>query len=182
MDNEIATKNKPWYCLRLFSLKTYEIRDYFKRNDIETFIPEQWKDFEDSYGHVKHELRPVVKNLLFVQVPKEEEKLKQLIMAEDYKMTFIKTNPLAQNPATISSKEMEEFKIMCNPELNMTQYISEDEAKIKKGDRVIVLYGPLKGLSGRLVRRNSKYYLLKEVPGIGVMLKVSRWCCRKQKD
>jgi len=55
--------------------------------------------------------------------------------------------------------------------------VSEQEAKLKQGARVIVKYGPLKGLSGRLVRQSKKYFLLKEVPGMGVMLKVSRWCC-----
>ncbi|MBR6495330.1 MAG: UpdY protein, partial [Prevotella sp.] len=56
-------------------------------------------------------------------------------------------------------------------------YLSESEAKMKVGAPVLVKYGPLKGLSGKLVRSNKKYYLLKEVPGMGVMLKVSRWCC-----
>ncbi|MBF1448720.1 MAG: UpdY protein, partial [Prevotella oris] len=32
-------------------------------------------------------------------------------------------------------------------------------------------------LTGRLVRSNKKYYLLKEVPGMAIMIKVTRWCC-----
>ena len=48
---------------------------------------------------------------------------------------------------------------------------------MKVGAPVLVKFGPLKGLTGKLVRSNKKYYLLKEVPGLGVMLKVSRWCC-----
>jgi putative updY protein len=27
------------------------------------------------------------------------------------------------------------------------------------------------------VRSNKKYYLLKEIPGMAIMLKVTRWCC-----
>ncbi|MBF1646127.1 MAG: UpdY protein, partial [Prevotella sp.] len=50
-------------------------------------------------------------------------------------------------------------------------------AQMKAGDEVLVKFGPLKGMTGRLVRSSKKYYLLKEIPGIGVMLKVSRWCC-----
>ena len=67
--------------------------------------------------------------------------------------------------------------MMCNPEVELRKYVSEQEAKLKAGTPVVVKYGPLKGLSGKLVRSNKKYYLLKEVPGLGVMLKVSRWCC-----
>jgi putative updY len=32
-------------------------------------------------------------------------------------------------------------------------------------------------MTGRLVRSSRKYYLLKEIPDISIMLKVSRWCC-----
>ena len=60
----------------------------------------------------------------------------------------------------------------------MRKYISGDEAKLKVGSPVTVKYGPLKGLNGKLVRQSKKYYLLKEVPGVGVMIKVSRWCCQ----
>ena len=59
----------------------------------------------------------------------------------------------------------------------MRKYLSEEQAHLKKGDRVLVKHGPLKGLTGRLVRSNKKYYLLKEVPGMAIMIKVTRWCC-----
>lgn len=73
---------------------------------------------------------------------------------------------------------MLQFRMMCDPNLAKSMYLTSEEAALKVGDPVIVKFGPLKGLSGRLVRQSKKYYLLKEVPGMGVMLKVSRWCCR----
>ena len=73
---------------------------------------------------------------------------------------------------------MFEFQAMCNPDILMKQFVSEEQAKLKKGTPVIVTHGPLKGLKGKLVRADRKYYLLKEVPGIGVMLKVTKWCCK----
>ena len=77
---------------------------------------------------------------------------------------------------------MYEFRLMCNPEITMRKFLSSEEARMKAGAEVFVKFGPLKGLSGRLVRSSKKYYLLKEVPGIGVMLKVSRWCCVPAED
>lgn len=74
---------------------------------------------------------------------------------------------------------MKEFMIMCNPELTEKKYIDEQEAKLKPGAKVLVHHGPLKGLTGRLVRQSGKYYLLKEVPGMAVMLKVTKWCCKE---
>ena len=61
----------------------------------------------------------------------------------------------------------------------MEKYIDENEAKLKPGAKVLVHHGPLKGLTGRLVRQSGKYYLLKEVPGMAVMLKVTKWCCKE---
>ena len=66
---------------------------------------------------------------------------------------------------------------MCNPEVTMRKFLSIEQAQLKAGEEVYVKFGPFKGLSGRLVRSSKKYYLLKEVPGLGIMLKVSRWCC-----
>jgi hypothetical protein len=92
-------------------------------------------------------------------------------------MSPITKSKLNREICEIPAREMWEFKMMCNPEIELRKYLSEKEAKLKEGTPVIVKYGPLKGLSGKLVRSSKKYYLLKEVPGIAVMLKVSRWCC-----
>ena len=72
---------------------------------------------------------------------------------------------------------MYEFRLMCNPEIELRKFIPTEEARLKAGDEVFVKYGPLRGMKGRLVRSSKKYYLLKEIPGISIMLKVSRWCC-----
>ena len=77
---------------------------------------------------------------------------------------------------------MYDFYVMCNPDLLINKYMSEEEAKLKKGTRVLVTNGPLKGLTGKLVRQSRKYYLLKEVPGMAVMIKVTRWCCKPMEE
>ena len=74
-------------------------------------------------------------------------------------------------------EQMYEFRLMCNPEIELRKFIPTEEARLKAGDEVFVKYGPLRGMKGRLVRSSKKYYLLKEIPGISIMLKVSRWCC-----
>lgn len=73
---------------------------------------------------------------------------------------------------------MFEFQVMCNLDRVDVKYCSESEGALKKGSSVIVEYGPLKGMTGKLVRASKKYYLLKQIPGVSVMLKVTRWCCR----
>ena len=78
----------------------------------------------------------------------------------------------------ISEKEMQEFQVMCQPDLLERKYLSAEQAELKAGTPVKVTNGPMKGFTGKLVRSSKRYYLLKEIPGIAVMLKVSRWCCQ----
>ena len=135
-------------------------------------------DIEDKETHrIKHVLRPVVSNLIFVKKTMQEKEMRKIVFEFPYKMAVIKKNRDSIDYYEIPAKQMQEFQTMCNPEIEMRKYLSESEAKLKKGSPVLVKYGPLKGLTGKLVRSSKKYYLLKEVPGMAVMLKVSRCCC-----
>ncbi len=179
MENSSVENSKklPWYAVRLFSLKQKEVDAYFNDKGLETFIPKQWVDYEGRDGRLHHELRPVVHNLIFVKKTLEDTEMVQFMMASPYKMAAIRKTREGRELYEIPARQMEEFRIMCNPEIELKQYLSEEEAKMKVGAKVLVKFGPLKGLTGRLVRISKKYYLLKEVPGMGVALKVSRWCC-----
>lgn len=143
---------------------------------IETFVPMHYVDTEVGNG-VKRTLKPVVSNLIFVKKVMSENEMRRLVYEAPYKMMVYRRNTTDRAFCEISAREMHEFRLMCNPEIELRKYVSEAEAQMKPGAPVLVKYGPLKGLTGRLVRSDKKYYLLKEVPGIGVMLKVSRWCC-----
>ena len=104
--------------------------------------------------------------------------MKDIVTQSQYKMSVITKDRSTKEYYEIPAKQMMEFKAMCNPEIEMRKFLSAEQAKLKAGTPVKVCHGPLKGLTGRLVRQSRKYYLLKEVPGLGVMLKVSRWCCQ----
>lgn len=170
------TDRAPWFAIRLFALRQTAVDDYLKQCGLETFIPRQWVDYEDRKGKVHHELRPVVHNIIFVKKTVDTHTLAGYLYDSNFKLSVIRkldSNDYYEIPA----RQMKEFRIMCNPEIELKQYLSDQEARMKPGSRVFVKFGPLKGLSGRLVRISKKYYLLKEVPGMAVALKVGRWCC-----
>ena len=167
----------PWYAVRLFTLKLEEVRAYFTSHGLECFVPEQYLDVEGRDGKPHSVLRPVVRNLIFVKKPGEDISFQKIVQEANYKISVVKKAKDSQEYALIPHDQMYEFRLMCNPEITMRKFLSSDEAQMKAGDEVLVKFGPLKGMTGRLVRSSKKYYLLKEIPGIGVMLKVSRWCC-----
>ena len=171
----------PWYAVRLFSLKQQEVANAFQEKGIQYFIPMQYVDYLDKDGKRRRKLAPVVHNLLFVRKSVEQKVMRQIVADIPYKMMVmrkINSNDFCEIP----SKQMYDFYVMCNPDLLINKYMSEEEAKLKKGTRVLVTNGPLKGLTGKLVRQGRKYYLLKEVPGMAVMIKVTRWCCKPMEE
>lgn len=169
--------NSPWYALRLFTIRQKEIAEALGREGLEVFVPMEYVDVEDRPGHIKHVLRPVVRNLLFIKKTRSQKEMRALILDLPYQVSMVK-HPGSADYYEIPARQMQEFQAMCNPDILIKKYLSEPQAKLKAGTPVMVTHGPLKGLRGKLVRSNKQYYLLKEVPGIGVMLKVTKWCCK----
>ena len=168
----------PWFAVRLFMAKPQLVMDYLDEQHLHYFIPMEYVDVEDKDHHIRQQLRPVVRNLVFIKKSQPEKTIRQLLMDAPFKSSVIRKSKDDSKYYEIPAKQMFEFQAMCNPEIAMRKFLSEEQAKLKPGTPVYVKYGPLKGLSGRLVRSNKKYFLLKEIPCMGVMLKVARWCCK----
>ena len=167
----------PWYAIKLYGLSQKKVEKYLVDNGLETFIPQEYVDVEDSEHKVKHVLRPVVKNLIFLKKTMEEGDIKKVISSSELKMSVITVSKIDKRYCEIPARQMDEFMLMCNPDILLKKFISEDQAHLKKGALVRVKRGPLQGFTGRLVRANKNYYLLKDVPGMAVLLKVTKWCC-----
>lgn len=170
--------DRPWYALRLFTLRQSEVAEHLKSIGLDIYIPMEYRDREDRTHHIRHELRPVVHNLIFIRKTMEEEELRTLLHGLDYKMAVIRKSRDRQDYCEIPARQMQEFQAMCNPDILMKRYLSQEQARLKAGTPVRVTHGPLRGLQGKLVRSNKHYFLLKEIPGMAVMLKVTRWCCQ----
>ena len=178
INQEASEDDIPWFALRLFTVRQMEIAEMLRGEGLEVFVPMEYVDIEDSKKHVKRVLRPVVRNLLFVKKTISQKAMRRIITALPYRVSMFRKTPGSIEYYEIPARQMFEFRAMCNPDILIKKYLSETQAKLKAGTPVMVTHGPLKGLQGKLVRSNKKYYLLKEVPGMGVMLKVTKWCCK----
>lgn len=174
---EVVDDGRAWYAVRLFGSRQSAVADYFKEKGMETFIPLQYRDIEDTAGKVRRVLVPVVINLIFVKQPDDQTVFRKAVQESELKMSVIRRERETRDYYLIPHSQMYEFRLMCNPEITMRKFISTEAAHMKAGDPVLVKFGPLKGMTGRLVRASKKYFLLKEIPGISVMLKVTKWCC-----
>ena len=173
----LAEDGLPWYAVRLFSLKLNEALAYFTKEGLTHFVPMEWSEKKTADNGGKPVFNPVVFNLVFVKKDREEAEHRRIFANARFKLSVVKKDKVAGTYYEIPSKQMLDFMLMCSPEIEMRKYLSATEARLKSGAPVLVKHGPLKGLTGRLVRSSKKYFLLKEVPDMGVMIKVSRWCC-----
>lgn len=171
-----------WHAVKLVGTTQEVASVFFKDWGVETYIPMEWRISINKEGKRKRKLRPVFKNLMFIRRSMPDGNLRKLIWENMLHLFVYKMKRNDSQFAVISEMDMKEFRIMCNPDIELRQFISEKQAHLKPGEPVVVTHGPLKGLTGRLVRQSKKYYLLKEVPGMGVMVKVSRWCCEPLED
>ena len=159
-------------------MRQSEVAEALREKKLEVFIPMEYADVEDRTKHIRRVLRPVVRNLLFIKKITTEKAIRDIVLSLPYKVSIVRKEYGSQKYYEIPAKQMFEFQAMCNPDILMKRFVSDEQAQLKKGTPVVVTHGPLKGLKGKLVRSDRKYYLLKEVPGIGVMLKVTKWCCK----
>ena len=173
----LAEDGLPWYAVRLFSLKLNEALAYFTKEGLTHFVPMEWSEKKTAANGGKPVFNPVVFNLVFVKKDREEAEHRRIFANARFKLSVVKKDKVAGTYYEIPSKQMLDFMLMCSPEIEMRKYLSATEARLKSGAPVLVKHGPLKGLTGRLVRSSKKYFLLKEVPEMGVMIKVSRWFC-----
>ena len=59
-----------------------------------------------------------------------------------------------------------------------TTLVDAEEAELKPGTEVEIVHGQFAGIRGKLHKSNRKYWFIKTVGGISVMLRISRWYCK----
>ena len=174
----VEEDGKNWYAAQLFTIRQREIVNLLRARGLCCFVPMEYRSVARADKKAARTLMPVVRNLIFIRKDYSERETCRILAELPYRLNVLRK--AKDNPAyyEIPHRQMLEFQQMCNPELDLRKYLSDEEARLKVGIPVLVEHGPLKGLSGKLVRSSKKYYLLKEVPGMAVMIKVSRWCCK----
>ena len=174
---EKVSKNS-WLVIRTFNRKEMEVSAFLKENALHHFIPMTYKEkFSLKEERPRRVLVPVIHNYVFLQKPDKEQHLKTLL-AQCRVPLQLMHNRDSQSPCEIDDQVMTEFRLLCDPDFNHTLFVEPDEAEAKPGKEVVVVHGPFAGVHGKLHKTNQKYYFIKTVGGISVMIHISRWYCK----
>ena len=179
---------RPWYAVRTFNCLEQKVSRYLQEQEWVHFIPMTY--IEDRRRHAdeadsgqteetekpKMIQVPAVHNLLFVQKRDSQKEFLQALSDCPYPVSVFR-HPGDLRLCEISSREMIELRMLCDPQYNTAVFMTQGEAEAMVGKEVRVINGPLKGTVGRLVRKQKQYYFLKAFIGMGVMVRISRWYC-----
>ena len=171
-----------WYAVRTFNAQEFKVSEYFKKHSLPHFIPLSKSCVKEQDGQVKWRMRPVVHNLIFVRKAFSEEVVRKILQECPFPLSVYKRQDKAQSWCEIADQNIIDLRIICDVSFCEPTFITQKEYDMKVGQCVRVVHGPLKGIQGKLVRKNKKYYIMKSFEmdsqdALGVMISVSRWCC-----
>ena len=170
-----------WYALRTYYSQEQKVGSHLDRYSLQWFIPMRTVLKADSSGQTKKARKrqvPYVHNLIFIKKPQDLQTLEGALAECPY-ATSVYSQPESGEWRPIPESDILELRIICDQSLTEPIFLGSEDVDLVKGSVVEVTHGPLKGVHAVLVRKNKKYYLVKEITGANVMVQVSRWCCKK---
>ena len=184
-----------WYALKVFYNKVFEMEDKLASMGLPSYLavekvrlkgvdhmaaarylaslPEGARA-DSRYireGPVIYIRKPIVSSLIFVQATREQILHLDVFLQENYRngrgRGFVYKSADWQDYAVIPDKQMAAFRLVTESGLSGLSFFSDDElTRYKKGDRVRVTEGPLKGVEGYIRRIRKDRRLLVSIDGV----------------
>lgn len=169
-----------WVVIRTFNRKEMEISSFLRQNGLRHFIPMTYREKITSATEKPQKvLVPVIHNYVFVEKSLEDTALCNMLAECRVPLQLMKQRG-SDKICEIANRDMVEFRLLCDPDYSKTpaEFIEADEAEALPGKEVEIVHGQFAGLHGKLHKKNQKYWFVKTVGGISVMLRISRWYCK----
>lgn len=177
-----ALKNDEcWYALRTFRAQEFKVSQYLDQCHLGHFIPMTCcVQYTEGGAPIRTE-RPAVHNLIFLKKTKTKAELRALLLECPYPVSVYHHIENEEKWYEISNQEILDLRLLCDSSFH-PQFFSQEECDLEVGSEVVITHGPFKTLTGKLVRKNKKYYFVKCFAGMAVRVSISRWCCQKIAD
>ena len=143
-----------WYPVRVTYSRELKLKEYFEGMGVETFLPMHYvkkRVVKEGQEYINRVLVPIIHNLLFIHSTKkiiDEYKFSDSLASS---LRYIE-DPTTRMPAVVSDREMHNFMLISQTNDDGLIYISNEEIKLKVGDRYRIINGLFKGAEGELIR------------------------------
>ena len=144
----------PWYALYTKPRHEKRVNDRLAEKQYETFLPlvkriSQWKDRKKTIED------PLFKSYLFVNF---EYKYRFDVLETDSVVKIINFNG---KPAEVPEWQIQSLKLMLESPADI-----QVEPYLKPGELVEIASGPMRGMTGTVMRRKSKYRMILTMDGV----------------
>ena len=175
------SERKVWYALQTFHCREQQVEDYLKEQGLKSFIPMLYTERVLPDGKKKRELTPAVHNLLFLQKAWDDDDsfLALLIAGCPYPLRILRYSDSTKY-YEIPDSQMIELRAICDPDYEGTLYTDREFAEARPGQRVRVIHGTFKGLTGKLVRYKNRFYVVITLATLGIFVHIPKWYCEAE--
>ena len=171
-------EKRVWLVLQTFWKREMEVSSFLNERGVNHFIPMAYKErYVKGQDRPKRILAPVVHNYIFFEKTMTDQELRTLMSDCTIPVHLLKHKG-TNAPCTISNREMFEFRMLCDPNFNHKVVVQEGQEDAAIGKEVVVMHGQFAGVRGRLCRKQQKYWFIKTIAGISVMIRITRWFCK----
>lgn len=153
-----------WYAMRVPYSRELLFKEHLDSIAIENFVPMHYQIIEKN-GTRARKLVPVIHNLIFVKSSKSV--IDEIKSRVEYKIPsrYIMDKG-ERKPLTVPDRQMENFIAVAKAYDDNMVYLNPIETKLKKGDRVRIIEGPLAGVEGEFLRIKGDRRVLVSIDGL----------------
>ena len=153
-----------WYVLRVSYSRELKIKEILDQRGLRTFVPMIWRPSSPTRSGNSRQLVPAVNNLCFVYWSKSG--IDRFIQEYgDKSPVHYYWDRTASRPMTVPDKAMDDFIKVASSMDEGLIYLTEISGKLREGQPVEVIDGPLKGIKGKIVRIKKNRRVLVELSG-----------------
>ena len=153
-----------WYALKVFYNRVFDVERLLARDGVKTYIPLRTVEITVGERTVRRR-EPAVSSLMFVRTQEREVlELQNRLQNTTPLMAYFDRD--TKKPAVISDLEMNVFMLVTSTDDPGLEYLGEEPANLRLGDRVRVTEGAFKGAEGHIKRIKGNRRLIVSIEGV----------------
>lgn len=149
-----ASENIVWFAMSATFGRELKARDFLDKNEVESFIPMQYRMVIDRKGGKVRKLVPAISNLIFVHTTKE--RIQELKGSVGYLQYLTMPMDGRNVPIIVPDCQMDPFISVCETHDEKLVYLSPDEINLDKGTPVRIVGSAFDGVEGTFVKVNKR--------------------------
>ena len=152
-----------WIAVKTFFAQEGKLSSYLTSRQTPHFIPMFCHYEDDGEGKPVARHRPAVHNLVFVALDQGVQQVREVLHQCPYMHQVYRRFDKKEEWCLITDSEMNDLRQICDMSCVEPRFLSAQECELSVGQHVRVMHGPLKGIQGKMVRKNKKYYKLSPI-------------------